>query len=888
MQRTARPEGLDLPAPQLQRNLSSPNDRTPSISGSSLLSPPTVSPDPAYIAASAASQIVNSDRADRGHIPTGSSAGASDGDTAVVSPGSLVLINTFLDQLLFRFLASSRSTSIAALRPAILEVLKPRLGKEAVDGADEELQGYLSGGDAEELLAFHSGQDFKGEYNLNLVWRRTRLRCMVYTRLGDMEEEDEDTFLEQEQEADGSDGQPRLTRDLGSVSPAAAIFLTSILEFIGEQAILIASDAAYNRMQMKQVTPRSTRETVEEVDMEKLAFNTTLGRLWRSWKKRVRSSSLLSPRPTSRDLQRQRTSSLSQGDSASRKTSTSEDQGSGYFNATQNSSMAKAPNIDRESSVPVNPEKVVNLPEEPDFSGFSTGTPSPETKRARRGRPRSMTDYKRAPNDSPTRTPTESQSSKVLGIRDNEERPTQRRQRSSSLPARQTPYVSPVEETFTTPNERPDPFVRENDRSNAEKEMPKLTDDSRTVPDLADGDHAVSTMYDGAITQSNEEFPDTMAGRENRGIGTYTESSYADEYDHELTPQALSLHKAAESTPKKARDSQASGLSSNYSFLIGEQKPSVHSEGKARGFTGKENEVEEIASRKRDDSITEQSVDRERQHPGRSTGSSELQDYPRDINDANGRTGKRDSPVLYEATSNGNNVSSSRWAASSDLANGEVRIPAAANQQLTGTAHGAPPLSPLRESMDAAHDTSYETSSTAPSYDTSKPDLFVPSHRPRASGNGSIASSKLSQSQSPMSANIIAEPRSQPSVINTGAGVEKAAVQRVSPSTRSVTGRTSTSSNRDGRPMTAASTTSQVSSKIKGMMGRDSGDLARQPMPDRNSSEGSGSLIRTPNKEQDFEELMKSDETVKYTLTPQNMREMEVIQFQKHPAYPIY
>ena len=83
--------------------------------------------------------------------------------------------------------------------------------------------------------------------------------------------------------------------------------------------------------------------------------------------------------------------------------------------------------------------------------------------------------------------------------------------------------------------------------------------------------------------------------------------------------------------------------------------------------------------------------------------------------------------------------------------------------------------------------------------------------------------------------------------------------------------------------MTASSTTSQMSSKIKGMLGRESGDLVRQPLPRRNSSDGSSSLVnsiqRTPrsvDKEQDFEDLIKSDETVKYTLTPQNMREMEV------------
>ena len=153
----------------------------------------------------------------------------------------------------------------------------------------------------------------------------------------------------------------------------------------------------------------------------------------------------------------------------------------------------------------------------------------------------------------------------------------------------------------------------------------------------------------------------------------------------------------------------------------------------------------------------------------------------------------------------------------------------------------------------------------------------MPSHRYRSSGSDSISSSMFNQSSLPTSASRVAELRSQP--VSANAGTEKAAVQLVSPSSstrRSGAGRTSISSIQNGRPMTATSTTSQMSSKIKGMIGRESSDLVRQPMPKRNSSEGSGSLNRTPNKEQDFEELMNSDETVKYTLTPQNMREMEV------------
>ena len=872
MQRTTRPEGLDLPTPQLQRNYSSPSDRTPSISGSSLLSPPSVSPDPAYIAASAASQIVNSDRADRGVDLDDK----TEIDTAVVSSGSLVLVNSFLDQLLFSFLASSRSTSIASLRPAILEVLKPRLGKEAIDGADEELQGYLAGGDAEELLAFHSGQEFKGEYNLNLVWRRTRLRCMVYTRLGDMEEEDEEEFLEQEQEADTNDGQARLTRDLGSVSPAAAIFLTSILEFMGEQALLVAGEASYTRMRTKRPSSDHQRAVVEEVDMEKLAFNTTLGRLWRSWKKRVRSSSLLTPRPMSRDMQRPSSNPLFPGSLGGRKSSISEENESGYFDPAQKKEqVASSKKAQDSSSAPQ--EQAKNLPEEPDFSDMSPDASPIGARKWNHSRSRSMGDYKEASRDSPTRTPTRSQMPIAPRMDRDDKRPTQRRKRSSSLPLKQTPFVSPIEETFTTPTEGPDPFVRDTDRAKAEMEMPKLTDDSRTLSDLADGQQAVSTMYDGAISHSNETPPETMEERNNRGISTYTESSnYTDDYDHDLAPQALSLQKPAETILTQPQDSQTS----NYSFQAGEVNPVDQRERHPPISVTKDHDSDNGPVVERGNALDQSNSESDRQRSGNLAGLATLQEHQLRTYDDSGKAVKRDIPVLYESSSSETDDRNPKAALQSDAGaqdENEVATSVKTNQQAGASTQGVPPLSPLRELMDAAHDTSDEGSSMAPSYDASKSDIFVPAHRHQKSATGSVSSSMFNQIPTSVSASRSGDLRSQAIAVNTGA--EKAAVQRVSPSTstpRSATGRTSTSSNRDGRPMTAGSSTSQMSSKIKGMIGRDSGDLVRQPLPKRTSSEGSGSLVRSPTKEQDFEELIKSDETVKYTLTPQNMRNMEV------------
>lgn len=278
----------------MRRTSSVSSERLPILVASSMASPPPVSPEPAFIAASAASQIVTSDHQSQMDAWFGEENENTEANSAMVMPAALAHINSFLDQLLYGMLATARSTSIAALRPAVSEILKSRLAKDAINGADEELQDFTSGRDDDGLTAIDSGTDFTGVADLNLIWRRTRLRCMVYTRLGDLEEEDEEAYVEREHQEEAENRNPRSSedlsaQDLGLVSPPSAIFLTSILEFIGEQSLLIAGDAAYNRFHNRQagaLKDSSERILVEESDVEKIAFDTRLGRLWRSWKKK--------------------------------------------------------------------------------------------------------------------------------------------------------------------------------------------------------------------------------------------------------------------------------------------------------------------------------------------------------------------------------------------------------------------------------------------------------------------------------------------------------------------------------------------------------------------------------------------------------------------------
>lgn len=288
------PAAAVTPSPRHARAQSMSSDRPSTTVSQTLMSPPlSVSPEAVFIAGSAASQIVTNDH--DGHSETWYDQVGIEpsGETALVSPGALQLANNFIDQLLFNILGVARSTSLSTLRPAVSEVLKPKLAKDATNQADEELREYLGGGEVDDLVKSTDTQSPR-DWDLELVWKRTRLRCMVYSSLGDMEEEDEDYFMEQEH-LNGVSG----TLEAETVSPAVAIFLTSILEFMGEQVLVISGQAAFNRMRTKYekelregsraVGDIAERVVVEELDMERVALDRTLGRLWRSWKKRIRS-----------------------------------------------------------------------------------------------------------------------------------------------------------------------------------------------------------------------------------------------------------------------------------------------------------------------------------------------------------------------------------------------------------------------------------------------------------------------------------------------------------------------------------------------------------------------------------------------------------------------
>ncbi|KAG6165613.1 hypothetical protein E4U11_000262 [Claviceps purpurea] len=267
----------------------------PSTIGSGFVLPPlSVSPEFCFIAPSAASQIVTNDHdshADAWYDQNGIEPPL---EPATMSDPALRLVNGFLDQLLFNFLQIAKSTRLSSLRPAIIEVLKPKLAKDAIDNAEEELKEYLGGANEDDFTHPHGEGASSRDWDLELAWKRIRLRCMVYSSLGDMEEEDEDMYMEQEHLELGTNDQ---VSDV--VSPAVSIFLTSVLEYMGELTVTVAGQVAYQRVRnkMERELREGSRDTsrpadrvvVADSDMERVALDRTLGRLWRGWKKRVRA-----------------------------------------------------------------------------------------------------------------------------------------------------------------------------------------------------------------------------------------------------------------------------------------------------------------------------------------------------------------------------------------------------------------------------------------------------------------------------------------------------------------------------------------------------------------------------------------------------------------------
>lgn len=786
-----------------------------------LAPPPDTTPPPAFIAAPAASQIITADQ-EFNTVDFVGDEEQEDGSGALVSPDALVLLNNFLDHLLFNILAVSKSTQLSSIRPAVADVLKPRLAKEVVSAADDELSDYM-GGEGDEQFDFRGGQKPAGDFDLIRSWKRTRLRCMVYTRLGDMEEDEEDEYIARDGLVDTSDSPRRFASHVDIVTPAAAIFLTSIIEHLGEQALIIAGETSRSRLSTKlnlehdEVTEsgaergRINRLVVEGHDMEKLAMNSTLGRLWRTWRKRTRAPKL--SRTLSRESFRHR--GIASTLASSRKSSVATiDELPARSVTSFDTAEAHEEEVDPAAvPLPISQHDVQEI-SIPGFSAELVGEiRTMEAVVAHKVRPRSLMVL---PSPLTPRSPSSVESSPVVPS-DPQRSKLNRHARSQSLPNNYSP--PDYEEDLKTP-------VAE---SSADQRPASAQQISSPTP--SEERRQLETMYE-------QEEPSDPAQTANTGLAI-------------STPVATEATKESEAdSPSRKRRSAAARNSMFAPSLSG---ASVVVEVSRPGSAQTAYPAEE-AQRNAETIEGHGTVEKPRpasaiQRPRRKASGDPARKAERD----------RSSPSVSATNTTS---TSERVVEERSRAQGARDSPTHVQK---GPADKLSKDSNARKSVNQSwflnnDDEDDATAATAPA---------------AATATAATATAVAAAAAAP----TVGQPSAEPSSLTSATGglpsltTNRAAVHRVpgQPPTPSKSRRSDSLS--DKRPVTSGSSTSQVSSKLKDMVGRSpQGEAA--PPHGRNSSEASGqsSGQHSPG----LEQLIKSDETIHYTLTPKNMRDMEV------------
>jgi hypothetical protein len=896
-------------SPRTTRSQSISSDR-PSLTGyGGLLSPPASTlPDPAFIAASAASQIVTNDHDSQADAWFDQHGIEPSGETALVAAPALKLVNSFLDQLLFNFLSISKSTSLASLRPAVSEVLKPKLAKDAIHGADQELQEYLGGGEDEELLAFHNGIEPSSDWDLELVWKRTRLRCMVYSSLGDMEEEDEDYYTEQEQ-LDGPPGSNnRFSNNPGVVSPAVAIFLTSILEFMGEQVLVVAGQAAYHRLRAKHEkeerdgtsTPAeiADRVVVEESDMERVALDRTLGRLWRGWKKRIRSptTSVSVTRSFSRESMRSlQYQPINQETSNEVEDITEKDPRRpslaavlAEYEYAANIALPISADDVREIEIPGlaiqrDGEEEVTEEEDPDVllprpkSFMIFRTPEPQTPMS--SQPQTPRSRKRANSlPSPAPTPYTSPAKRQKSSEDSLDK------NSVHDLEVDTPGVSAAESDNWTEN-------TDHDENEPEEEENKSTIAGVIAGAAAIGTAAVSSMVAALNGQDPQTATDDAEEEFNEEPQIMTSSRVS--LSGQISPddlKALSRRSSVQShsarslrlidvaspkSPGRSRHGSVDAAdyvtgrpivisrpSSIHSQISDSQTPRVSSP-ILRGSSsspiarnGSSLSTSYILN-SAGDSISE--VEEKEANENESCPTTAV---PADLAaatqgvDVNPSPGPSSQQFIVDGSANhvaqkrsGFILSAppaTRVAQATALPQIDQPSPPDTNlgvvspSRTLGVENGVPPLTPLREMMEGAPDTSDEASSIAPSNDAhSLSEHGISGHSP------SVSAATISYSQRTARAQPVSVTRSSPPRSSREETARKVMVEPLPKAHRPT--------------HTSGSSSSSASHKVK---------------PVRTSEEDAPNTFE--DKGRSFEQLIRSDQTIQYTLTPQNMRNIEV------------
>lgn len=792
--------------------------RSASISSDSQLSlihlaPPSVHPPPSFIAPVSASQIITSDQ----EFNTADFVADEEDDSgALVTPEALFALNGFLDHLLLNILAAAKSTQLAAIRPAVADALKPRLAQMVVSVADEELSEYL-GDEEDEQAEFRGGQSPNGEFDLIHTWKLTRLRCMVYTRLGDMEEDDEEDYIAQEGLVDDDGAPRRFTNHIGNITPAAAIFLTSIIEHIGEQALVIAGETARSRLSPKLAVERNgednevgkergsmNRLVVEELDVEKLALNPTLGRLWRTWRKRTRTPNL--SRLASRDSLRRRStlglhskkSSFSVGDDGHSPLSPplEEPHSEGPPGSQSEIDPVSVP-------LPMSKHDIEEI-ENSDFADTEAGdVQTMQAVVAHKVRPQSLTVLTL---QSP-RTPSSQASSPATPVTGGAAS-VPRHARSQSLPC--TAHFNETPEI-----EKAQPLPR------------------RPSPTASEERRRLETMYEHEEREELERLEKAEAEFEDKKLGAAPAKSFRDHpqvMPDDRVPKGQVEDVAEEEVPVKTGIAISPEDTEGSTFLIEPDTEIIEGHGTA----------ERPAS-----------VQRPKRKPSR------------DVSQRN----RFSTPASLASRQGVTRVAEVSPGKQSDDVPAASR-PGIARTSTTSTTSTGTSQSPIHGQE------------TRPSLDSTR--VSAP-----ASNSGDSSRSSYSRSQHrPSPLHVASGGQRSPTSSVSSSATERAAVQRVParPSTSanssphaSIAPRPrrsgSFNSSREKRPMTANSSPSQ---KLKGLIGKPNETVPPRPRRDSEGSRVSGGTGNSSDDKSGLEELIRSEETLHFTLTPKSVREMDV------------
>ncbi|GAB7343580.1 hypothetical protein MBLNU457_1583t1 [Dothideomycetes sp. NU457] len=279
-----------------------------SIASSSTTSPPYIfgiNPSPAYISQESAAQIATEAARYQDQYQEEGQENAEIDGRAAVSERAVAAVNVFLDKVLHDVLSLARTTQLSTLRSAVAEILKKNLARDTIAFADANLEDLLAAEDEEEEEDERpTTQDSTNRWNLEYVWKRARLRVMMRSEKSDFDIDDDDKFVQQEGLVSP---ERRFSETATVISLSSEIFLAGVLDFLAESIFVLATGPAISRV--KRNSKKSVNGTtvsqhfiVEETDVEKAILNSPIDRLWRNWRRSLRtrgfgiSGSPLSPR----------------------------------------------------------------------------------------------------------------------------------------------------------------------------------------------------------------------------------------------------------------------------------------------------------------------------------------------------------------------------------------------------------------------------------------------------------------------------------------------------------------------------------------------------------------------------------------------------------------